>query len=121
MRIFQFLGRMTKVLQYQRSVAFRGTTLGYSHKLPMHQFVPANYSASNFTSRVASWLGVEIIGAAMDHNRSSNDIPHTKTVCPHSQICPSIAQHQGWKVSCVIGVRIIGRIIMPSSIGKALS
>ena len=62
----------------------------------------ANDAACDFAPGVACRLGVEIIGATVDGNGSSDDVPHTKAVRLYSQIGPSIAQHQRREIPCMV-------------------
>ena len=80
----------------------------------------ADDAAGNFGSGVAGGLGFEIIGAAVDPDGSSKDIPDAEAVRLHRQIRPAVAQQQRGQIACVPRVRRSGGIVVAARVRKAL-
>lgn len=64
---------------------------------------------------------MEIIGAGVDHHSSPYDIPHTETVCPHSQMRIAMARQQRRQVSGMLRMAFPCRIIVAARLRKTLS
>lgn len=82
---------------------------------------PGNDATGNFIPGVTGGLGMEIISSAVYDHRPADDIPHTKTICLHSQVCPSATQHQWGKVPGMVRMRGLRWIVMAVCIRKMIS
>ena len=81
----------------------------------------ADHTAGDFCPRVAGGLGVKIVGPAVDDHGPTNDIPHGKTVCPHRQKGPALAQQQGRQVPGMLRVERLGGVIMALGMGEVFA
>lgn len=94
----------------------KATGISYSDS-----FHSANNAAGDLQPRIPGRLRTKIIRPAVDHHRPTYYILHRKPVCPHSQICSSIAQPQKRRhVPRVAWMGQSSRIIVTAGAGKVL-
>ena len=81
----------------------------------------AYHPAGNFCPRIPRRLRMKIIRAIVDHHCLSDDLLHTKAVSSHRQKSTVTVSHQGWEISCVIGMGCFLGIVVPPCLGNVLT
>lgn len=105
------------------AMARRMALLTSAHKVfpPSARSGRADHTAGDLCPRVPRRLGVEIIRAAVDHNRAAYHIPHLKAAGPHRQKRPAPAQQQRRQIARMLRVGQLSRVVVSLGMGKSLA